>query len=327
MKDKILDILKSSRDYVSGEDISSSLGISRAAVWKHIKGLKEEGYEIESSSKKGYRLLESPDVLTYKELKNLLTTNYIGRKIVYLESTTSTNDIAKEYAEKGEKEGLVVIAEVQTKGRGRMGRRWITPGRDSISITILLRPEISPYMAPSITPVLAVSVVEMLREITGFEIGIKWPNDVVLDRKKVCGILTEMSAEIDVVKYIIVGIGINVNQETFDNEIENIATSLRKYSGKKYDRKAILSGILNRFERNYELFKKEGIGPFIEDLKKYSVLIGKKVLISGINEEYEAEAIDIDDDGALLVRLENGDVKKVLSGDVSIKGFYGYNSK
>lgn len=327
MKEEILNFLRSNPDYVSGEEISRILGVSRTAVWKHINGLKDEGYSIESSSKKGYRLTKSPDILSYEELKEQLNTKYIGRKILYLEEATSTNDVAREYAERGEPEGFSVIAEVQTKGRGRMGRKWITPGNDSIAVTMLLRPQISPWMAPSITPVLAVSIVEALRETTGLEAGIKWPNDIVLNRKKLCGILTEMNAEVDMVKHIIIGMGLNVNQESFPEEIEGVATSLREYSGRNHDRRTILSGILNRFEVNYEAFKREGIKPFIGALKKYSVLIGSIVTVATLNEEYEAEAVDIDSDGSLIVSLADGSRKRIISGDVSIKGYYGYGPK
>jgi BirA family biotin operon repressor/biotin-[acetyl-CoA-carboxylase] ligase len=324
MKDKILEFLKKSNEYVSGEDISNEINISRTAVWKYIKKLKEEGYSIESSSKKGYRLVEAPDILSYEEIKDLLTTKYIGRNIVYLESTTSTNDIARKYAQNGESEGLVVVAEEQTKGKGRLGRRWSTPKGEAIAMSMLLRPNLSPQLISSITLAMAVSIVEALKDVTGYEVGIKWPNDIVLEGKKLCGILTEMSAEMDVINYIIIGIGLNVNQEKFDDDIKNVATSLKRCSGKRFERKVILSSIINKFEKNYEVFKTKGIEPFIDSLKKHSVLLNKRVVISNINEKYEAEAIGIDKDGSLLVRLDSGEIKKVLSGDISVRGLYGY---
>lgn len=324
MKDIILGFLRKSNTFVSGEDISRELNVSRAAVWKHIKQLREEGYVIESSSKKGYKLIERPDILSYEEIKELLTTNYIGRSLEYFETIGSTNDYIKECAESFRGEGLVVVSEEQTKGRGRMGRRWLTEKGDAIAMSILLRPNISPYMAPSITPVLAVSAVKAIKALTGLEVGIKWPNDIVLGSKKLCGILTEMSAEMDRVNYIVIGCGMNINQESFEEDIKEVATSLKIQGGKSYDRKVILAEILNEFEGNYELFKREGIGAFIDDLKKYSVLIGKRVKISGIGESYEAEAFDIDKDGTLLVRMDSGEVRRVLSGDVSVRGLYGY---
>lgn len=324
MKDIILDFLRNSDDFVSGEDISRELNVSRAAVWKYIKQLRSEGYVIESFSKKGYRLVERPDILNYEEIKDLLSTNYIGRNLEYFETIGSTNDYIKKAAENFRGEGLVVIAEEQTSGKGRMGRRWVTKKGDALAMSILLRPDISPYTAPSITPVLAVSIVKALNNLTGYNLGIKWPNDIVLNSKKLCGILTEMNAEMDRVNYIVIGCGMNINQEAFDDEISGVATSLRQYGNKSFDRKEIAAEVLNEFEKAYELFKREGIAPFIEDLKKYSVLIGKRVKISGIGESFEAEAVDIDRDGSLLVKLEGGEIKKVLSGDVSVRGLYGY---
>lgn len=324
MKEKILEYLRNCKDYVSGEDISGELNISRTAVWKYINKLKQEGYSIESSSKKGYKLLESPDRLSYEELKPLLTTSYIGRNVLYFDSISSTNDIIREYAQRGEGEGLIAIAEEQTKGRGRMGRKWETPKGVAIAMSMLLRPNLSPQYVPSITSVIAVSVVEALRITTGFDVKIKWPNDIVLDGKKLCGILTEMSAEMDVVNHVIIGMGMNVNQEFFEDGIKEVAVSLKSYSRNKFDRKLILAEILNIFEGNYEIFKSQGIEPFIDKVKQYSALLNKRVLISNINEKYEGEAIDIDTDGCLIVKLDSGDTKRVISGDVSVRGLYGY---
>ncbi|EYE87940.1 biotin--acetyl-CoA-carboxylase ligase [Fervidicella metallireducens AeB] len=324
MKNKILEFLRQSRDFVSGEDISSSLGISRTAVWKYIRALKEEGYEIEAVSKKGYRLVNRPDILTYSEIKDYLLTEYMGRKIFYYNSVTSTNIIAKELAENGLEEGTVIIAEEQTLGKGRMGRKWSTPNGEAIAMTIILRPEISPFMAPSITPILAVSAVEALRKLTGFDVKIKWPNDIVLDSKKLCGILTEMNSDMDMINYIIVGMGLNVNQENFDDEIKEVAVSLKSFSGINFKRKIIIAEILNEFEKNYEIFKVKGISEFLDKLKEYSVLLGKRVKVISINNSFEGEAIDIDKDGSLIVKKDNGEITKVLSGDVSVRGMYGY---
>jgi BirA family transcriptional regulator, biotin operon repressor / biotin---[acetyl-CoA-carboxylase] ligase len=324
MKEKILEYLRNSKDYVSGEDISRGLNVSRTAVWKYINKLKGEGYSIESSSKKGYKLIESPDRLSYGELNPFLITKYIGRNVLYFDSVTSTNDIIREHAQKGEAEGLIVIAEEQSKGRGRMGRDWATPKGVAIAMSMLLRPNLSPQFVPGITSVIAISVVEALKSATGFDIKIKWPNDIVLDGKKICGILTEMSAEMDAVNYVIIGMGMNINQEYFEDNIKDVAISLKSYSGRSFDRKLILAEILNKFEVNYEAFKSQGIKLFIDKIKQYSALLNKRVVISNINEKYEGEAIDIDSDGCLIVRLDNGEVKRVISGDVSVRGLYGY---
>lgn len=324
MKEIVLNFLRESKDYVSGENISGKLNISRTAVWKYIKKLKDEGYNIESSTKKGYRLIESPDILTTEEIDPLLKTKYIGRKIKYFESINSTNDLAKKLASEGADEGTIIIAEEQTKGKGRLGRKWHTEPFKSVAMSIILRPRIIPQLAPSITPILAVSIVEVLRGITGFDIKIKWPNDVVLDHKKLCGILTEMNAEIDAVNYIIIGMGLNINQEITNEDIKDIAISLKNYSGIDFDRRNITALILNRFEENYEEFKKSGLINFIEKLKEYSVLLGKRVVVSGINEKVEGEAVDIDASGNLIIKLDTGENKKILSGDVSVRGLYGY---
>jgi BirA family biotin operon repressor/biotin-[acetyl-CoA-carboxylase] ligase len=203
-----------------------------------------------------------------------------------------------------------------------MGRCWNTHRGESIAMSILLKPQISPQDAPSITPVLAIAAVEAVKKETGIDAGIKWPNDIVLDGKKLCGILTEMSAEPDIVNYIVPGIGININQEHFEGEISNIATSLKIFSGNSYDRKKILASVLNIFEVHYDVFKKEGLTPFISYLKEHSVLIGKKVSIEDMRGTITGIADDIDSDGSLLIRKDNGEVVKIYSGDVTTKGFY-----
>lgn len=260
--------------------------------------------------------------LDYESVKDLLHTKYIGRNIVYLEKTTSTNDIAKKLGDEGASEGTVVIAEEQSKGRGRMGRKWATHRGEAIAMTLLLRPEIHVKDAPSITPILALSTVQGIMEAYKIECGIKWPNDVVLNRKKLSGILTEMKAAGNMVGNIVVGIGLNINQEEFEEEIQDIAISLKKFSGIDYDRRKIISAILNRFEDNYDMFKEHGISCFREDLKKYSVLIGERVKISLIEDEFEGEAVDISDDGSLLVKKDDGEIRNVISGEVTLNGYY-----
>lgn len=324
MKEKILDFLRANKDYISGEYISRELNISRAAVWKYIDILRKEGYVIDSSSRKGYKLVESAKLLNYSEIKEFLTTKYIGRRVHYLTSVTSTNEVGKTLAEKGEIEGTIIISEEQTKGKGRLGRKWITEGPDSIAASLILKPNISPREAPSITLITAISIVEALHDVTGYDIGIKWPNDVILENKKLCGILTEMNAEMDIVNYIIVGMGLNVNQKSFQDEIENMAISLKSYKGKGFDRRIILSSILNKFEKNYEIFKEKGFIYFIDNYKRYLRILKKRVLVKNINSSYEGEVLDIDSEGCLIIKLDNGEVKRVLSGDVSVRGLYGY---
>ncbi|QCX33767.1 biotin--[acetyl-CoA-carboxylase] ligase [Caloramator sp. E03] len=262
------------------------------------------------------------EILSYENIKTFINTKYMGRNIVYLQSTTSTNDIIKKMAEDGAKEGLVVIAEEQISGRGRMGRKWITPKGEAIAASILLKPDIPPKIAPTITPLLSLSAVKALRRITGFDIMIKWPNDLVLNKKKLCGILTETTMEGMKIKYIIVGIGININQEKFDDDISNIAISLKSYSGKSFDRRVILGEILNSFEKDYEDFKRYGLKHFINDIKYYSIVLGEKVTVLNIDSVVEGKAVDIDDEGCLIIKTLNGDLKRILSGDIVMEGIY-----
>jgi len=322
MKEEIVKKLLEESRYVSGEEMSRSLNVSRAAIWKAIKQLECEGYVFESSTRKGYRLVSSPDVMTEAEVGHYLNTSYIGRKIIYLESAGSTNDEVKKEAARGAEEGLVIIAEEQLCARGRRGRNWTTTRGESIAASILLRPKFSPDRAFSITPVLALSIVQGLEKETGIKAGIKWPNDIVLDKKKLCGILTEMNADMDTINYIVVGMGMNINQPSFPRDISDIATSLRMHCGKVFSRRKILAGILNCFEGNYEMFTKDGLEPMIPLLKKYSVVIGKHIRLVSPDEECEGTAIDMDAQGGLIVRLDTGETITVISGDVSVRGLY-----
>lgn len=324
MKDEILKLLKQSDDYISGEEISKILGVSRTAIWKYINTLKHEGYLIESSSKRGYRLVESPDVLTSAEVLPVLNTTYIGREIMYFDSIDSTNTVARTQASQGCREGLAVIAEEQTAGRGRLGRKWSSPKSTSIAFSMVLRPRIKPTEAPGITLAMGTAVCRAIRRVTSLNAGIKWPNDIIVNNKKVCGILTEMNAEMDAVNYIIAGVGINVNVKEFYEDIKDIATSLCIEKGSIVSRRNILSAVFYEFEEIYNRFKKDGIKSIIDEFKSYSVTLGKTVRVISISESFEGEAVDIVDDGLLFVRLENGEGRKVISGDVSVRGINGY---
>jgi BirA family biotin operon repressor/biotin-[acetyl-CoA-carboxylase] ligase len=322
LKEEILKILLEGSGYISGQELSRSLQVSRTAIWKAIKQLESEGYIFEASTNKGYRLVSSPDVMTEAEVGHYLKTRYMGRRIVYLESVGSTNDEIKREAAAGAEEGLVIIAEEQYSGRGRKGRSWATSKGESIAASILLRPELSPEHAFSITPVLALSIVQGLEKEAGIKAGIKWPNDIVLDNKKLCGILTEMNAEMDRINFIVVGMGMNINQPSFPSDISDIATSLRVHSGEAFSRKKIIAGILNCFEENYETYKKDRLKPMIPLLKEYSVVIGKHIRLVSPDSVREGTAVDMDEQGGLIVRLDNGETIMVISGDVSVRGLY-----
>lgn len=259
--------------------------------------------------------------LNIVEIERNLDTKYIARKIIYMETTSSTNDDAKRSAEEAgfEGEGYVFLSEAQTKGRGRMFREWKTTPLDSIAMTILIRPKILPSDAPTITPVLALSAVEALKEITGLDAQIKWPNDIFLGGKKIGGILTEMNAGMEEVKYIAIGMGLNINNEAMGEELDNIGTSLKIYSGRSFNREIIIAKILNVFENNYENFKNYGLIHFGRSLKKHSSIIGKEVIVISGLEMIEGVAEDIDETGNLILRREDGRIKRIIYGDVSIK--------
>lgn len=325
MKNKILKLLKENEDFISGESISKKFGVTRAAIWKSIKALKGEGYDIESISKKGYRLLSSPDILSYEEVKENLNTKFIGSKIYYYDSIDSTNKMAKDIAHK-EEEGTIIVAEEQLEGRGRLGRTWASPKKKGIYFSIILKPRVSPTKVAKLTLLGAAAVNLALDEI-GINSQIKWPNDIVINGKKVCGILTEMSSELNFINYVVIGIGINVNlgEEDIPEDIRHKATSLKIESKKGVNRKNLLAVILNRFEELYVLFKDDGeIADAIEICRNNSAVIGKEVLVMDGNDEKVGKAIDINEEGELIVVFEDGKAESIFSGEISIRGIEGY---
>jgi birA, biotin-[acetyl-CoA-carboxylase] ligase region len=324
MRNAILQMLKESRGFISGEEISSRLNVSRMAVCKHINALKSEGYSIESYPKKGYRLTGAPDILSPGEVLPVLNTRYIGRGIIHFDSIESTNNIARQKAAEGCPDGFLVIAEEQTAGRGRLGRRWVTPKSSSIAMSLVLKPNIAPNDAPGITLIAGLSVCRAIEGCLHINSGIKWPNDIIINGRKACGILTEMSAEMDAINYVIAGIGINVNIKEFPEDIKNIATSLCIEKGTAVSRKEVLSSVLLEFEGLYDRFKESGLSSIMDDFKAHSVTLGNMVRVQGQGVSFEGEAVDITGDGILLVRLSDGTVKKVISGDVSVRGINGY---
>lgn len=231
MKEKILRLLRENDDYISGQVICESLGVSRTAVWKVIKQLKNEGYAIDSVSNKGYKLTESPDVMSEAEISSRLDTEFLGKKLYYFETIDSTNEYLKHLPEEETVHGTVCVGDHQSAGKGRLGRTWISPRGSSIYISYLLKPDIEPAKASMLTIVAALSVAKAINIVTGLDTSIKWPNDIVVNSKKVCGILTEMTADMDRIERVIIGIGINVNMESFDDSIKDMATSLRIESG------------------------------------------------------------------------------------------------
>lgn len=327
MKQKILRLLKENRgQFVSGQKISEELDVTRTAIWKYINQLKEEGYEIQSVSRKGYSLISTADRLSYEEIKDYLNTKYVGRKVMYFDSISSTNDKAKELATLGEGEGAVIIAEEQTKGKGRLGKNWISPKGKGIWMSIILRPDINPVHASKVTQVAAAAVSTSISKM-GIKNLIKWPNDIVVGNKKVCGILTEMSGELNRINYIVVGIGINVNIdiEELPNEVKGIATSLKEEYGERISRKKLTAEILNNFEELYkELVKENKISKSIQICRQYSAILGKEIRVIMRGEEIRGKAIDLTEEGELLIKDKEGKVQKIISGEVSVRGLYGY---
>lgn len=327
MKKEILETLKNNKDkYVSGEELSNTIGVTRAAIWKHMKQLKGEGYEIEAISRKGYRLIGEPDTLDSKALIELKDINLI-KKIFHYSTLESTNSQAKLMASQGAAEGTIVISEEQTGGRGRLGRHWVSPMGTGIWMSIILKPDIEPQEATIITQITAAAVASAIKKVTGSETGIKWPNDIIMGGKKVCGILTEMSGELNLVNYIVVGIGINVNMNSsdFPEEIKRIATSIKEHCGRAFSRKELVIEILKEFEVLYsEFISTNNVKESISICRELSVTLGKEVRIIQRGKTILAKALDITEDGELLVKDKEGNIQKIVSGEVSVRGIDGY---
>ena len=318
--DKILELFKNNKDsFLSGEEISHSLGISRQALWKHIEKMRETGYRIEAVPHLGYKLLEAPDKILAPEVKWNLNTKVIGREIHYYESVGSTNNIAYELAQEGSPEGVIVVANEQTKGKGRLGRKWLSPPEGGIYLSCILRPNILPNEVPKITLVAAVSIVKAIRKFSGIEALIKWPNDILVSDRKAGGILTELKGELDKVNFAILGIGINVN--TPKNGLPQGATSLKEETKSSTDfSKVELARIfLQMLEKEYIKFKKEGFQGIKEELKSYSCTLGRYVNVTTSGKKkFQGKAIDINESGALVVKSDKGIEKTFLSGDVTL---------
>lgn len=324
VKEKILALLKDADGFLSGERISGQLGVSRAAVCKSVKKLREEGYAIESATNKGYRLLASPDLLTQGELLPLLATRYMGRRVYSYEVTDSTNRRAREEAERGAPHGSVFFAEEQTSGRGRLGRTWSAPRGAGVWMSVLLRPKLTPADIAQVTLLAGLATCIAIREVTGLPVAIKWPNDIVYEGKKLVGILTEMAAEEDRISALVVGIGVNVNNASFPKELKEKATSLLLAGGRRVSRKELAARILLRLEEEYERFLQHAADrAFLDRYAQHCATIGSVVRVATGSEEFIGTAVGINETGALLVETGQG-VRPVLSGEVSVRGMLGY---
>lgn len=318
---RILELLRRQEGFLSGEDIGRELSITRAAVWKGIKKLREEGYEIEAVTNRGYRLTNPETMYNKRELEQGLKTKTMGQSIYFYEETDTTNNRARELALEGAPEGTLVVAEKQTAGRGRRGKVWESPLGTGIWMSLVLRPQIMPAEASVLTLLCGLATAEAIEAETGLSAGIKWPNDILINGKKAVGILTEMDCEMSQVHFVIPGIGINVNTASFPPEIVDIATSLYLECGKTVSRRRLVHKVLERLEEHYETFLRTGsFTAMLEDYRKHCITLGKEVHVLG-REPFFAEALDITPEGELLVRrADNGKEEVVFSGEVSIRG-------
>lgn len=321
---KIIELLSNSgEEFISGESISKELGITRAAVWKHINYLKENGYDIEAINKKGYRIVSmDSDIIIPEQITMNLDTKFVGQSIKYMQEVDSTNNYAKNNADTLE-DGTLVITEFQSAGKGRLGKYWQSNVGEGIWMSMVLKPEIPVYKAPFLTLIAGAAILNALRNL-GVDAEIKWPNDIVLNGKKICGILTEMVAEVEKVGCVVIGMGINVNTMLFPGKLSEKATSLKK-EGIEIKRSDIIREIVREFEKLYIPYIEYGSRDEIIGIcRKYSVLIGRDVYLLNKENREKVYCMDISDDGNLIVKHEDGDIEEIISGEVSVRGQNGY---
>ncbi len=323
MKKTLLNLFKQSGgNFLSGEELSRRLNCTRAAVWKHIEELRKEGYEFEAVRKAGYRLIHVPDVLTQEEIKYQLDTQFVGKTIRYLPEVESTQLVAHQWAEEGAPEGALVVTEHQSSGRGRLGRKWHSPPKTGIWMSLILRPQIELRKAPQLTLLTAVAVSRAIKQmVPEIDVRIKWPNDLLIRSKKVCGILTELNAESDRIHYLVIGIGINVNVEpdAFPQDVRPFATSIFAETGVRAHRAELVRLICAEMEQLYQLYLEEGFKPIKLLWESHAAFIGEKRRINTLDGVFEGIIRGIDEEGVLLLELNNGIIKKILSADLPLE--------
>ena len=324
MKEEILRLLRSADGYISGQELCNRFGVSRTAVWKAINQLKEAGYEIEAQQNKGYRLMAAPDLMTEAEIKSLMHTEWVAKEVLYFDTIDSTNTKAQELAEKGYPSGTLVVADKQESGKGRRGRSWVSPSGTGIFMTLMIKPDINPNNASMLTLVAALAVAKAITSVTGEKALIKWPNDIVINGKKVCGILTEMNAQFDYINHIVVGIGINVHNESFPEEISQMASSLMiEAGGKRFHRAQIIAETMSYFEQYYDTFlKTQDLSALVREYDELLVNRNKSVRVLDPKEPFDGKAMGITPKGELIVDTWESR-KLVSSGEVSVRGIYG----
>jgi BirA family transcriptional regulator, biotin operon repressor / biotin---[acetyl-CoA-carboxylase] ligase len=320
VREQILQALRKHR-YVSGERLGKELKISRSAVWKHIRELRSKGYKIKSSPRLGYYLVSATDLIIPEEISCGLKTRFIGQQIIYRAEVSSTQQIAGKYAVDKAKEGTAVIAESQTEGKGRKGRTWLSPGSGGIYISIILRPDIKPVNAVQIPLVVGVALAEAIRKSTSLDARIKWPNDIYINNKKICGILAEISCELDTINHIIMGIGINANTKMSElpPEIQEVATSISAEYGKEINRAELIKKFFTELEKVYSDFIENGFNSARKKWKKLTNTLGARVKIMEGDNEIKGKALDIDEEGFLVFQSDSGEITHITGGDVSLR--------
>jgi BirA family biotin operon repressor/biotin-[acetyl-CoA-carboxylase] ligase len=319
---KILSALRANAGGVSGADLAEKLGVSRAAVWSRIEELRKFGYEIEAGPHAGYRIVGEPDALLADDLlARLGKTKVIGRDIRVFEQTTSTNDVIEKLARDGVKEGVVVFAESQTKGRGRLGRKWLSPAHKGLWFSVLLRPNLRPQETTQLTVAAAAALCRAIQAETGLKPEIKWPNDILIGGKKVAGLLTELSAELDRVRHVILGIGVDVNigANELPAELKKTATSLKLESGGTISRAELAVAILRELDAGYARVCAGKFPAIADEWEAHCATIGKNVTVQIGDRKIRGHAESLDAAGALLLRTEHGRLEPITGGDVTLE--------
>ncbi|RKQ37641.1 biotin--[acetyl-CoA-carboxylase] ligase [Oceanobacillus halophilus] len=318
-RSKLIDLLEKNKEqYISGQSLSEVLGISRSAIWKHMNELKKDGYIIEAKSNKGYRIIDFPNKLSENTVKWGLRTKWLGKRIIHHESIASTQTIAHDEARNNAPGGTIIIADEQTKGRGRIARNWDSSKGKGIWLSMILRPEIQPHHAPQLTLLTATVLADVLSNYVDINPKIKWPNDILMNNKKMAGILTEMQAEQDQIWYVIIGIGLNVNHSIDDlpEGLRNIATSIKMETSKEWLLKDLIQEILVTFERTYEDYLENGFSEIKQKWEGYGFKIGQEIAIKTLKEEWKAPFLGITDDGALLTKSSSGETIELYSAEI-----------
>lgn len=319
---QVLARLRQADGYLSGEDLCERLGVSRTAVWKHIKQLREHGYTIDSASNRGYHLVSAPNTPLPFEVNPLLTTKRVGRTFHYLEETDSTNRVASQLASEGAPEGTVVVADTQSAGRGRMQRVWFSPPGQNLYLSIVLRPQVLPLQVPQISLVVGISLCRTIaRMFPTLKPQAKWPNDIFFGGRKLAGILCSMVAEMERVQHIVVGIGINVNVADFPPEIKEAATSLRLEGGEEVSRPAFLAALLGDLEKAYDQWLEQGLPSFLDEWNTVSLLTGRTVTVETLGQEVRGLVTGVSQTGTLILQLADGITKEIVGGDVHVAKF------